>query len=246
MKRLTAAITAALVLIAMGCVIKTKHTIDATINVNIRHIDDQADDLLDFIEADAEDSEEDKSNKSAVAPAAFSVWDAVAPIRTAYAAETELKTAATPKMKELAEKMRERNPKIAALKKKNCLGEDNRGYLALRDDVEEAKDYLKDPEKKNEAQKLLSAENEDRKALHNEIARINEGVDLIDIERVYARKRLERGEPGEIFQLPEEGEAFDKFKKTELGKKLDDKCKPKAWIVIPEKEPKPETEEKTS
>ena len=45
MKRITAAMTAVLVLIAMGCVIKTKHTIDANINVTVRHIDDQADDL---------------------------------------------------------------------------------------------------------------------------------------------------------------------------------------------------------
>ncbi len=243
MKRLTAAMTAALVLVAMGCVIKTKHTIDATINVNIRHIDDQADDLLDFIEADAEESDEDKS---AVTPAPFSVWDAVAPIRTAYAAETKLKTTATPKMKELAGKMRERNPKVAALKKKLCVGEDNRGYLALRDRADEAKDYLKDPEKKNEAQKVLSAENEDRKALYNEIAAINEGVDLSDIEKVYARKRLERAKPGEIFQLPASGEAFDKLKKTELGKKLGDKCRPKGWITIPKEEPKPETTDKAA
>ena len=52
------------------------------------------------------------------------------------------------------------------------------------------------------------------------------------VERTYARKRLERAKPGEIFQLPEDEEDFKAFKESETGKKLGDECKPGAWIKI--------------
>ena len=221
------AFVAAVLVIAAGCVLRTKHTIDAHIVVDIRYVEEKADDVLDFIEGKT-----DELPDVGAKPVSWldQLYDHVAPIRTAYAAEADEEMDAKSKLvDELLEKMRERHTKIEALKKTESLGEDNRGYVALRES-----EALADPEKKNEAQKLVHEENTDRKAFYKELARLNRGrnLTLTDIERVYARKRLERAKPGEIFQLPPEGKDFDKFKEEPAGKKLGDACKPDAWVKI--------------
>jgi uncharacterized protein YdbL (DUF1318 family) len=229
MNRGIAAFATALSLIAIGCVITTKHQIDAHITLDIRHIQQQADNVLDYIEGKTDDL---PVAPAAEAPAAQSRWyrlhDALAPVKVAYAAE--LKEATTPSVKGFADKMRERQPTIEALKQQKALGEDNRGYLAVRDS-----EALSDPAKKNEAQQLVAAENNDRKSLYREIAQQNadQGATLTTIERVFAQRRLERARSGEIFQLPPEGADFDKFKASSAGQKLGDACKPEAWVTIP-------------
>lgn len=216
----------AVVAVAVGCVIRTEHKIDARIVVDIRHIEQQAESVLDFVEGKTDALPATEAPKSGGSSMLEQAIDFLDPIPTAYAAELQQ---SSPVVTELAGKMRERNGDIASMKEKSCLGEDNRGYVAVRDC-----EYCKDADKKNEVQKLSAAENADRKALYKEIAQLNkaENVTVSQVERVFAQKRLERAKTGEIFQLPPSGEDFDAFKGSATGKKLGDECKPEAWVTI--------------
>lgn len=229
-KRVVAVFAIVSLMAALGCLIRTQHTIDAHITVDIRHIAEQAEGVLDFVEGKS-----DTLPGLEEAPADDStswfhdVLDAMAPIQVAHAAG-ELKETSSPLVREIAVGMRERYDEIAALKKKGCLGENNRGYLELRDC-----EAMEDADAKNAAQKLLAKENEGRKALYNEVARLNrkDGVSVATVERIYAVERLNRAKSGEIFQLPPPGEAFEDFKSSAKGKALGDKCQPNAWVTIP-------------
>ena len=152
---------------------------------------------------------------------------ALNPIHVAYA--DALKVTTSPLVVEIAGKMRQRNPEIALLKQSGCLGESNRGYVEVRDC-----DDTKDPEKRNTAQKLLSEENKDRKALYNEIARLNtdQGVSVSTVESIYAMERLRRAGAGEVFQLPPAGADFDAVKQSALGQRLGAKCVAGAWVTL--------------
>lgn len=209
--------------IAVGCVIRTEHKIDAHIRVDIRHIEEQAANVLDFIEGETD------TLQIQPAPAEPNtswrrVLERFAPIQSAYAQELKADSA---RIREIAERLRARNSQVDAIKKKGYAGEDNRGYVALRNAPEDANE-------KNEVQRLIAEENADRKELYREIAALNrsDGVTLSQVERVYAQARLERGKEGDLFQLPPAGPDFDKFKASPLGKKLGDKAQPDAWVTL--------------
>ncbi|MBI5095440.1 MAG: DUF1318 domain-containing protein [Candidatus Hydrogenedentes bacterium] len=214
-KNTIALLAAVAVLMTLGCVITTKHTIDAHITVDIRHIEKQADNILDYVEGKtntlpgAESEAKDKKPEKARGTSMLrDVIEWMNPIRTAYAAE-----------------LKQSSP---AVKDSGCAGESNRGVLELR-----PCDKLTDAAKKNEAQQLIAAENADRKALYKEVAELNrdQNVTVSAVERVFAQKRLERAQPGQVFQLPEPGDDFDAFKKSDVGKKLGAECKPGAWVT---------------
>lgn len=219
-------LTTAAMLALVGCVIRTEHKIDAHITLDIRHVQEQAEDVLNFIEGKTDTlpgfEEEAKSTS----------WlqrslDFIDPFATVHAAEMKTDSA---RVKEIATELRKNNDAIAKLKKDGCLGETNRGYVELRDC-----DAMKDAAAKNAAQTLLAEENKGRKALYNEIARLNkdDGISVTKIEQVYSLERLKRGNTGEAFQLPAAGELFNDIQKSDLGKKLGDQCKPDAWVIIP-------------
>ena len=215
----------ALVILA-GCVLTTKHVIEAHITVDIRHIEEQAGDVLDFVEGSTD-------TPPAVTPAPEKkslldrTRDILAPVRVAYAADGL--NQASPKVTELAQKMRERNPQVQEFRKQGLFGENNRGYLELRDESK-----FSSPEAKNEAQRLMADENRDRKSLYEEIARLNSDkkLSVAAVEKVYAGERLKRAKAGEWFQLPAEGPEFDALKKGAVGQKLGDQCKPAAWVQM--------------
>ena len=216
--------------VALGCVIRTEHKIDAHITMDIRHVANQAENVLDFVEGKTDDL---PGLEEAVEGEPVShlqrVLNAIDPIQTVYA--DELKVTTSPLIKEIAVKMRERNTKIEAMKKQGCLGETNRGYVELRDC-----DAVKEPAKRNEAQKLVAEENKDRKALYAEMARLNkdiDGVNVARVERIFAMQRLSRGKSGEIFQLPPAGADFEKFKSTNTAKNLGSSCVANAWVTLP-------------
>jgi uncharacterized protein YdbL (DUF1318 family) len=148
------------------------------------------------------------------------------PIPVAYAAELKQ---ASPAVQEILKRQRERNSQIDELKASGAAGESNRGLVELR-----PSEKLSDAAKKNAAQQLISAENADRKALYKEIATLNQdqNISVSAVERVFAQKRLDRAKSGQTFQLPEAGDDFDAFKKSDLGKKLGADCKPGAWVTI--------------
>lgn len=226
MRRYLYAATAVAAIAAVGCVIRTEHTIDARIQVDIRYVEEQADNVLDFIEGDTETLDVAPKEQSHAAPGMFERGvQFLRPFETAHA--QEMKNSDSPKIRELAEKLKARNGEIQAMKRAGCLGEDNRGYIDLRDCPD-----FQDAEKKNAAQKLKAAENEDRKAMYNEFARLNADMNLTVamVEKIFAGRRLERAGAGEWFQLPAAGAEFDAFKNSAAGKKLGDKAQPGAWV----------------
>lgn len=221
MRNAAAAISAAALLVLLGCVMSTKHQIEAHIVVEIRQkIENQAEDILDFIE----EGEKAPENGSFL----HRVLDGLTPIRTAHAAELTVQD--SPRIRELQVEMRERNTEVQELKEKGYTGEDNRGYLVVREGA-----AFPDSETKNAVQKVVAAENANRKDLYKELARLNQddGATLSLVEKVFAKSRLDRAKSGEYFQLPE-GAEFEKFKQTKLAKQLGDKAKPSAWVQIPE------------
>jgi uncharacterized protein YdbL (DUF1318 family) len=231
MKKSIIALAGAILFTTLGCVIRTEHTITAEITLNIRQIEEQAEDILNFIEGESDElpglGGDDNTSKRD--PASWqNLLRALSPMQTAYAAE--IKNSSSPLIKEIAGKLRGRNDKIVALKKKGCIGETNRGYVELRKCAEQ-----EDAEKKNAAQKVLADENKDRKALYRDIARINKDGELTvtQVENIYAQSRLKRGKKGEQFQLPAAGPEFDAIKKSTLGQKLGSKAKAAAWLTIP-------------
>ena len=219
--------------LAWGCVITTKHTIDAHITVDIRHIEKQADTILDYVEGKTDAlpnaDKASKDTKAADKPKNTSLLrnalQCLNPIQSAYAAEMKQNS---PAIEEIVKRQRARNAKLDELKTSGAVGESNRGFVELR-----PSDKLNDAAKKNEAQQLISAENADRKLLYKEIAALNQDQNMSVgvVERVFAQKRLVRAKPGQVFQLPDAGDDFDAFKKSELGKKIAD-CKPGAWVTI--------------
>ncbi|MCK5861638.1 MAG: DUF1318 domain-containing protein [Candidatus Hydrogenedentes bacterium] len=216
--------------IAWGCVIRTEHKIDAHITLDIRHVADQAEDVLDFIEGKTDAL---PGVEEVVEPESTSqlqrVMNALNPVQPVYAAELSVTT--SPLIREIATSMRTRNTQVDAMKKKGCLGESNRGYVKLRDC-----DAVKDAEQRNKAQKLVADENKDRKALYAEMARLNrkiEGINVTKVEGIFAMQRLERAKSGRAFQLPPAGADFNKIKGSAVGKKLGSACAAGAWVTIP-------------
>jgi uncharacterized protein YdbL (DUF1318 family) len=235
MKKVLFAGALAMLMIALGCVIRTESRIDAHITLDIRHISAQAESVLDFVEGktDALPGIEPAAAAPAKANPGPTSWavraiETLNPIQVAYA--DALKVTTSPLVVEIAGKMRQRNAEVAGLKQAGCLGESNRGYVELRDC-----DETKDAAKRNAAQKLLSEENKDRKALYNEIARLNgdQGVNVSTVESIYAMERLHRAAAGEVFQLPPAGTDFDAVKQSTAGQKLGAKCVAGAWVTMP-------------
>ncbi len=228
MKKTIFFLTVLALAVALGCVIRTEQQINAHITLDIRHIEDQAESVLDFVEGKTDTLSGEGETPEPVSRRE-SLLHALYPIQTAYA-ET-LKVTTSPLIVEIATKMRERNKEIEVLKRLQCLGESNRGLVQLREC-----EATRAPEKHNAAQKIVAEENKDRTALYNEIARLNKEVPEVNVTKVqsiYAMERLRRGRPGELFQLPAAGPDYDVAKTLPVGQKLGDACKPGAWITIP-------------
>lgn len=225
MKRSLKALSVAVFVVVLGCVI-IPDTFEAHIFIDIRHVQEQASDVLDYVEGKTDVVPE----LDAAVPQSTSYLkrtvEFLAPMRVAYAAELD---EGSPRAKQILKKMKKRYPEVQAIKKKGYAGETNRGLLELV----EAK-FSGSEEDMNAIQQLIAADNQDRKALYQEIARINKEqmLRVAAVERVYAQKRLERAQPGELFQLSRAGEEFDAFKKSEMGQKLGYACVPEAWVTI--------------
>ncbi len=216
-----------LLLIAFGCVIiPSEHTIDAHIVVDVNIVERQIGDINDYIAGEtAEFPDLEPVNGAEPETWLQKTRDFLAPVRPVYAQEQNAPQSA-PALRKAAEQRRARKPKLDALKEKACLGENNRGYVELR-----PSDYLKNAEKKNEAQRLVGEENQDRKTMYKELAKLNK-KSVSTIESISALDLLKRAKPGELFQLPPKGKYFDEFKASAAGKRLGEACAPGAWVTI--------------
>jgi len=223
MKRVSITGLAAVVAIFAGCVV-IPDTFDANINVTIRHIEQQADQLLDFVSGKTDTlppiGTPEEGNQKSMLERVFGLMP------TAYAADLN---ESSPRVQQLATSMKARFNDVEAAKKTGAAGENNRGFVEMV-----KPDAIADAEKRNAAQRVIAAENEDRKALYQEIARINSDQNLTvsAVERVYAQKRLERAKTGDVFQLPPAGADFDAFAGSAAGKKLGAEAQPGAWVTI--------------
>jgi uncharacterized protein YdbL (DUF1318 family) len=225
MKRVPDAIKAAGFLVLVGCVV-IPDTFDMSISIDIRHIKQQADDLLGYVAGEIDDLPEIEADDGPQSSRLRQLFEFLSPVRVVYAAQAK---DSSPLVTKLAIKMRERNAELSKLKKTGAAGENSRGLVELV-----KPEALGGSDEKNAAQRLIAAENEDRKALYKEIARINSDQNLKvgAVERVYAQKRLERAKRGELFQLPPAGEDFGAFKQSTAGKKLGSACVPGTWVTI--------------
>lgn len=216
-------VTVAVVLLS-GCVI-IPDTFEAHIVIDIRYIEEHAEEVLDYIEGKS-DVLPGLGGESSESSMLETTLDFLQPIRPVYA---EALNTASARVEQIAKKMKGRHEELKALKGRGGVGENNRGLVELaRPEVHS------DAEDRNVAQRLVAAENEDRKALYLEIARLNKESNLKigTLEAVYAKQRIQRAKPGDLFQLPGTGEDFDSFKASSAGRRLRAECIPGAWVVL--------------
>lgn len=101
-----------------------------------------------------------------------------------------LLTAAGPvAAQEIKERMKERLPVIAELKKQGIVGETNRGYLAFVGTEKSHED-------------LIAQENQDRKAIYTRIA-AQQNTSVSVVEKNRALQLAERAAPGTYVQSPD-------------------------------------------
>ena len=227
MKRLISFGVAAGIVLVLGCV-NIPRKFEAHITVDIRHhIEQQATSTLDYIEGRTETIKTEPVSL-APAPSLFEeVVCALSPVNVAYAQELKM---TSPTVTQIATRMRERFDEVQRIKSAARAGENNRGYLEIRNT-----DKITDADERNEVQRIIAAENKDRKELYQEVARINrdQNVSVAMVEGVYAMERLRRARTGEIFQLPPQGKDYESFMKTEIGGRLGSQASPGAWVTIP-------------
>ncbi len=224
MRRNAYALSAVLLVMYLGCVV-VPDQFEARIYIDIRHIQAQADEALDYVEGKTEALPE-------IAPVPESssmlrdTLRFLSPIGTAYAQEMDESSA---RAQQILKSMRDRHNELEAIKKTGGVGENNRGVVEVVDNAK-----LGGADQVNAAQQLIAAENNDRKAYYQEIARVNKDKNLNvgTVERVYAQRRLLRAKAGEVFQLPPAGEDFEAFKKSAAGQKLGAEAKADAWVTI--------------
>mgnify|MGYP002629971529 CR=1 FL=1 len=127
--------------------------------------------------------------------------------------------------------MQARLPVVGPLKAQGCIGESNRGYLRLQDSQ-----ILEDKEVKNEAQKILAAENKSRKALYRQVTEMNKasvGLTVTMVEGLFALERLKRTPNGGMVQLPKKGALLDEALALERVKALGADAVAEAWVALP-------------
>jgi len=89
----------------------------------------------------------------------------------------------------IKERMKQRLPVIAELKEKGIAGETNRGYIGFVTDV-------------SAWEEVIEAENRDRKAIYTHFAK-QQKTSLEVVEKVQARRKAEKADPGEFYQNPD-------------------------------------------
>ncbi|MCH8204486.1 MAG: DUF1318 domain-containing protein [Candidatus Hydrogenedentes bacterium] len=225
MRRVSNGVTLLAVVLIVGCIV-IPNTFDANITITIRHVEEQAGQILDYVEGKSDTLpglEGTETESTSFLHRTLQYWS---PIQVAYAAELK---DTSPRVTQIAKKMKGRFPEVAAIKATGAVGETNRGLLQLQ-----RPGLISDAEETNRVQRIIAAENEDRKALYKEIARLNGdlNLDVGKVERIYALQRLERAKSGEYYQLLAPGADFNKFKTSPRGQRLGAACVPGAWVTI--------------
>jgi len=137
---------------------------------------------------------------------------------------------AASEIQDTADEMRQHHAEIVKLKAHRVLGEDNRGYLALRDE-----DTIANSAEKNAVQQAMAAENDCRKTVYRGIARASEekGLTLTRVERAFAARRLVRSVSGAVVQLPSNDDEYAAFLQSPRGKTMGQAAHPGDWVELP-------------
>jgi uncharacterized protein YdbL (DUF1318 family) len=218
----------------------TKHDIHVTLD--IRHIREQATNIEDYIMSDTDKKKEDSTDKSElITPkrSALSFLSVFSPFSTASAAEQEsddvLKNL-SPEVKKAVEARKDRLDDIRKMKEKGLIGEGADGYVAI---PEPAKKPAAGSDEAKKLDDLIKKENADRKTIYHGVAKKHKnGVEPTDkdIEKVqatWAEIHRENSEGGDWIEVPKGQIDYQKFLKSDIGKKLKEKPKPGSWAQIP-------------
>lgn len=216
---------AILAALAAGCVTGGGRMSKSDEEDGLRTLERQAVSILDYVEGDAALLRiYDVPWQTQPAPVA-QVLNTLRPIVPVYAQTED----GVDLIRNVVRSMRERNEALAALKAQGLVGENNRGYAELYADA-----AIDDPEVKNEAQRIVAAERNDRKALYKELVQRYSAFDytVTTVEAIFAEMRLKRGAFGEVFQLPQSEVSLDRFAASPAGQRADGVFEPGAWIVL--------------
>jgi uncharacterized protein len=159
-----------------------------------------ADEIVDDVRSKDEEKKQNNNKKQTVQSPGFSL------VSLAYAQE-KAETVSTPKIRALKNSIKERFPQLEPFYNGGNIGEGNDGFIHIR---EEEGLSLKD---KASLRKLVKEENNDRKALYNEVAR---ALDISDnqverIQEIFANSWISKSNPGWWIQK-EDGEWIRKPK----------------------------------
>lgn len=159
-----------------ACTHTVKVTQDKPIEIHVRvDIYEHAKQLVDELDTPLPDN---SKPRSALSPPSAAEWVGTPNIGGAERSLDEIKTS-----------IRARVNDIHALKKAGAVGEDSRGYLGIVD-----------ASKGSKVKELVEAENADRRALYQILAR-EHGVSVAEEERANARARHERAPKGDWIEV---------------------------------------------
>ena len=144
-------------------------------------------------------SESEADGKKQAPVPSVGLLDALLGVRPAYAAEVEDPGISNPAIQKIIDSRAKRVDQLDRYKDMGVIGEGRDGLVAMRD-----LSQLEDLRQRAEVQKLVRAENEDRKALYREIANAKDlqPSQVSQVAETYAATLRERADKGHWVQLP--------------------------------------------
>lgn len=155
----------------------------------------------------------------------------VALAQVAATSDAAIPETVNPEMGEALVAMQARHGEVQALKAQGSVGESNRGYLRLQDVP-----LLQDRDVKNAAQKVLAAENKNRKQLFRYVTEENrnfEGLTVSLVEGFYAFEQLKQSAAGARVQLPKSGPLLEESRALDAVKALGAEAEADTWVNLP-------------
>lgn len=186
MRRIWGLLAAVMVFGLISCYMKTEHKIEAHITIDIREIEATANEIEDMVRAR-------KGGQSLFVP----FWK----LDAAYAG-IELKFM-TPEVEKAISNRGGRLDSIEELMKKNCIGENNRGYVEYR----ACPACEKEPQLVEEAKRLIKEENQDRLIIYQTIVEQNNlSKDSLSlVEKIFSQVHQKNAPSGAFIQQDDGG-----------------------------------------
>lgn len=231
----------ALLLLLMGCPIRTEHKVETThkieahIVIDVRKIQEEAGTIESEVRGQGEvpKASPDPSMKTgALLARPDRPYFVAAPPRTFWSifdVSTRAQAAEEFDDRAAIARRKARSSEVSTALDQGCFGENNRGYVELLpcEAVEEAAD-------KARLQVLAADENLDRKIIYTALS-LRQGLeaDQADaIGQIYAGEIRKILSSGQNFQTPADEKLYEEFLASDLGRKFD-KPEPGVWLRVP-------------